>query len=211
MNYLDALLPQIVEIGLWAYAIVFVVSVLESTAFFGLIIPGTTVTVFAGFLAAQAILDFGDLLWLVAVGGIVGDAISFWLGRRGIKFFSARDGPALGGKVENKIFTLKHLDAGENFFRRHGDKSIFLARFVGPIRPLVPFVAGLTGVSARKFFFFNVVGGFVSAAAYLAIGYFFGEAWGRAREWFSHLEAALLIVTGALIVGYLIRKKEYQK
>lgn len=200
MQYLDAFLPRIVEIGLWAYGLIFIVSVLESTAFFGLVVPGTTVTIFAGFLASQYILDFGDLVWYIAVGGIVGDTISFWLGQKGIKFF----------KIENKIFALKHLDAGEIFFKRHGQKSVFLARFVGPIRPLVPFVAGLTNMPLKKFCVFNVIGGFASAATYLVIGYFFGEVWGRAEAWFSHVEAGLLIVLGVLVIGCLIRRKEYR-
>ncbi len=197
MDFLLALLPKIQHLGLWGYWAVLLAAALESTAFVGLFFPGTTIIVFAGFLTAQKILDVGDMIWFVAIGGIIGDSISFYLGRRGTNLF----------KAENKLLKKSHLETAETFFNRHGAKSIFLARFIGPVRPLVPFVAGLSKMNTKKFFLFNILGGFAAATVYVLIGYFFGEAWGRVGPLLEQAKVALLILFGAGVIGYILRKK----
>lgn len=197
MSILDTLLPKIEHLGVLAYWVVFLVSTLESTVVVGLIIPGTTIIIFVGFLVAQEVLDLGDVIWYVALGGIIGDAISFYLGRRGTNLF----------KNENKYLKAAYLAKGEEFFGRWGSMSIVLARFIGPLRPMVPFAAGLSKMPAKKFLILNVLSGFAAAAVYVLIGYFFGEAWGRAHAWISHFKAGLLILVAALLAGYLIRKR----
>lgn len=196
MDLFIALLPKIEHLGLWAYWLLFGISTLESTAFFGLVVPGTTATIFAGFLATQDILDMGDVIWIVALGGIVGDTISFYLGRRGVNLF----------QPNNRVLKLSYLEKGREFFEKHGDKSLVLARFIGPIRPIIPFVAGLVRMNTKKFFLLNLVSGFISAAAYTLLGYFFGAVWGRTEAWFGHIEAALVITGAVFIIGYVLKK-----
>lgn len=71
MDFLSTLLPKIEHLGLFAYWVLFGVGLLESTAVVGLLIPGTTITVFFGFLAAQKAVDLGDVIWAAALGGSV--------------------------------------------------------------------------------------------------------------------------------------------
>lgn len=167
MNYFNSLLPHLQSLGLWGYWVIGLVSVLESSTIAGIIIPGATVVVLAGVLAAQGIFDIGDLLWFVAGGAIIGDNISYYLGRHANQFF----------KKENKIFKLSHVKKGERFFDRHGNKSVFLGRFIGPIRSIVPFIAGLSKMNYWTFLFWNVTSAFIWAVATLGIGYFFGGSW----------------------------------
>ena len=196
MNYLLALLPKLQHLGLWGYWIVLLAAFLESFAFVGLAIPGTTVIIFAGFLAAQGIFDIGDLIWFVALGGIMGDAASFYLGKHNAERLKT-----------SRLFKLSYQAKGEACFRRFGDVSVILARFIGPLRPVVPFVAGLFKMSYKKFLILNILGAFAAAAVYLFIGYFFGEAWGRVGPLLEHAKVALLILLGAVVVGYMLRKK----
>ena len=124
----------------WGYLVIFLVSLLESLAFVGIFIPGTVVIVFAGFAAAQGYLQVAAVLWFAAIGAIVGDALSFSLGKRGTRLF----------RNEHKILRAAHLERGEKFLKQHGSKSVFLGRFIGPIRPIIPFVAGMLKMNPRK-------------------------------------------------------------
>ena len=108
MGFLTSLLPKIELLGNWVYWIILLVTILESTAFIGLIIPGTIVLVFMGFLVAQGILDIYILFWFISVGGIIGDTISFYAGKKGLDTF----------KVTAKFKTSKYLLKGEEFFNR---------------------------------------------------------------------------------------------
>jgi membrane protein DedA with SNARE-associated domain len=68
------------------------------------------------------------------------------------------------------------LQRGEAFFRRHGNKSVFLGRFMGPIRGIIPFIAGLLAMDKRAFLLWNVLSGVLWATAHVLAGYFLGNA-----------------------------------
>ncbi|MEK7538429.1 MAG: LssY C-terminal domain-containing protein [Patescibacteria group bacterium] len=197
MDIINNLLPTLEHVGVFGYWIVFFVALLESLAFVGSFVPGATIVVFAGVLSAKGYLDIGDLIWFAAVGAILGDSISYWLGTKGTKFF----------RNENKFLKLAHLERGEAFFARHGPKSIFFGRFVGPIRSIVPFIAGLSKMKQRTFLLWNISGGVLWAVAHVSLGYFFGEILHSAEAWISR--AGLVIVVGllvALLMWIIIKK-----
>jgi undecaprenyl-diphosphatase len=166
------------------YWFMLLVSFLESFAFVGLVIPGSSLIVFAGVLASQKIIKLGSLIVAVAVGGILGDAASFYLGKRGVKLFS----------LNNKIFKTEYLKKGEDFFLKHGNRSVIFARFFGPIRPVVPFVAGMFKMPSRKFFLYNVISACISAPLYVCLGYFLGGASGQAERVIGRVGILLLII-----------------
>ncbi len=138
----NSLLPVVEHLGMFGYWLILLVSLLESLAFVGLLIPGTIMVLFSGFLSAQGYLDLGDLIWFTAIGGILGDGISYWLGTKGKQLF----------RNNSKVFKERHIERAERFFKKHGNKSIFLGRFIGPLRPIVPFMAGLSKMDKRNFF-----------------------------------------------------------
>ncbi len=201
MEFLNHFLPTIEHWGRWIYWLILFICILESIAFIGLAVPGTTVLIFTGFLVSQKILDPGDALWVAALGGIIGDTLSFLLGKRGAAWF----------REDHKIFKLEYLKKGEEFFHQHGDKSVILARFIGPIRPIVPVIAGLSKMSSKKFFFFNILGAFVSAAVYLTLGYFFGQVWDGIQFWIKKIEIVAVIMALVLTAGFVIKKIALKK
>ncbi len=185
--------------GNWAYGLLFIVSIFESLAFVGLIVPGTTIVIVAGILASQGVLDIRLLIVPVILGGIVGDALSYYVGRQGF---------ARGG-LKGRFVKEEYLEKGQQFFARHGSKSVFLARFIGPLRPIVPVVAGLTGMPRRTFFFYNITSACLFAPCYLLFGYFFGTAWEKLRHLTGWVEIAVL----ALIIGvgaFFVSRKEWK-
>jgi undecaprenyl-diphosphatase len=201
MDWIQLLTPKIEHWGWWSYWIILLVATLESTAFIGLIIPGTTIIIAVGFLASLHLIDVGDVIWFTAFGGIIGDAVSYYLGKKGINFFT----------IDSRFFKTSYLEQGKKFFQAHGAKSVLLARFIGPFRPIIPFVAGLIQMPKRKFFLLNIVGGFASATFYVFFGYFFGKTWYRYHNLFGRGSGIVIIVFSVLFVGYWLRKKLFEK
>ncbi len=192
----DNLLPKIEHLDAAGYWLLLLVAFLESLVLVGGIFPGSVLTVFAGAMAAQGYFDVGDLIWFAAIGAILGDGLSFWLGARGKGWF----------KDTNRFLKPSHLEAGERFFRRHGAKSVFLGRFVGVVRMLVPFIAGLSGMKPGSFYFWNVLSAFAWSASHLLGGYFLGHAWRVFAVWTSRGGIFLAAVAVLLVCGDLLRR-----
>ncbi|MFA5188582.1 MAG: LssY C-terminal domain-containing protein [Patescibacteria group bacterium] len=196
MNYIDVLITILQKLQNFSYLLVFLISFVESLAFVGLFIPGTILTVFIGFLAGKGMFEISDLIWFAVLGAILGDGLSFYLGKKAKKFF----------KPENKIFKSSYLSRGEEFFKKHGHKSIFLGRFIGPIRPIIPFVAGIFKMETKKFIFWNVLSAFAWAMFYLFLGYFFGQAWQVIAAYSTRASIFLLVIAIFLVLYYLLKE-----
>lgn len=196
MDFINLLLPKIEHLGLWGYWIVFFSSFMESLAFIGLIFPGVIFLIFFGFLSSTGYLDIGDIFWFAAIGSILGETISYYLGKKGKKIFAE----------EKKIFSLSNLEKGERFIKKHGNKSVFLARFVGPMRPIIPFMAGLFKMNARQFFIWNILGAFCWAAFYSFIGYFFGQAWRAIGVWSTRIGIFFLAIAVVMLIFYFSKQ-----
>ena len=191
MDYLNSLLPTIENFGLLGYWIIFLISVVESVAFIGLFIPGTVLLVAIGALCAKGILNAGDVIWFASTGAVIGDIFSFYLGRHGTRLASRWD----------KIIHSSYMEHGERFLEAHGNKSVFLGRFIGPLRPVIPFVAGFFRMQPRRFIFWDVISAPCWAATYVCMGYFFGQAWEFSKLWTSR--GGILLIAFCFILGML--------
>ena len=181
-------------IGHWAYLAIFLVVSLESAAFLGFLMPGETLVFLGGFLAAQGALDVKLLVPLVAVAAILGDSIGYELGRLLQKAWFLRYGRRLGLRET-------HWKRLEDFFHRHGGKTVFLARFSAFFRILVPFFAGAVRLKYFHFLLFNVLGGLVWAAGSVSIGYLAGESWRAVGHWVGRSALIVAIVIVAVIAA----------
>lgn len=193
VSYLTGLISSV---GSLAYLIIGAVSTAESVAFVGLLIPSTAVLGFAGFLAAQGALNPWLLLIVATIGSIMGDCFSFYIGRRGGLLF----------RPENKLFKLRYLEKGEAFFKKYGDKSVFLAHFISPLRPTIPFVAGLLRMRVRTFFAYDIASALLGCAFYIGLGYFFGHAANEAERTFGKTEWILIGAAIILLAGYFFKR-----
>jgi membrane protein DedA with SNARE-associated domain len=147
---------------MWAGPLLALATFGESLVVIGFLIPATGLLLVAGALVGQGILEPGPLfLWLVA-GAVVGDAVSFWLGRWA--------GPTL---IQRWPLN-KHRKAAARarlFFMRYGFLSIFIGRFLGPVRSTIPLVAGMMRMRQLSFQLANASSAVVWIAAILAPGY----------------------------------------
>ncbi len=200
MEFINSFLPAIKNLGNWGYGIVLLISLTETLPLLGLILPGAILVGFFGFLSAQGYLDIGILILFAAIGAILGDGIGYYLGTKGVRFF----------RNENKILKLSHLKTGEEFFQKHGDKSVLLGRFIGPLRPIVPFVAGLSRMNVRTFLFWNVIGGILWSVTFLLLGYFFGNAVPAIETWSTKVGIILLFLFVSIFImrAVVIRRRQ---
>jgi membrane protein DedA with SNARE-associated domain len=86
------------------------------------------------------------------------------------------------------------LEKGKVFFENHGGKSVFLGRFMGPLRPIIPFVAGAMHMRVRRFLFWNITSAFFWSIFYLYLGYFFGEVWASVEKWTGRISLGLIAI-----------------
>jgi undecaprenyl-diphosphatase len=189
MLYIKALLAFITHHTALAYGAIFLISLSESLALVGLIVPGTVIMFGVGAIVATGSLGLKPVLLLAAAGAIAGDGISYWLGHhyqeklRRIWPFSRYPGM---------------LKNGEAFFHRHGGKSVLFGRFVGPVRPVIPVVAGMLGMSPLQFGVVNVLSAIGWAFVYILPGIFFGTSLAVAGAVSTRLAVLIFILLAAM-------------
>jgi membrane-associated protein len=166
---IGAILEDIVKwvgpvFGVAGYPIVGGAVLLERSAFIGLIVPGDVILALGGIYAARGDLS---LPWVIALGilaAVAGESIGFWLGRRYGRGLVRR--LPLIRRLEGK------LDGAEEFFGRHGGKTVAIGRYATAAGAFVPFVAGLSRMRYRRFLAFDVPAIVVWATAIVLLGYF---------------------------------------
>jgi membrane-associated protein len=168
--HLDQHLSQwILLFGPGIYGLLFLVLFSETGLIVFPFLPGDSLLFALGALAAgeHPALSFPLLCVLLSAAAVLGDAVNYWAGRHlGLKLFADPD---------SKLFRREHLSRTQEFYDRHGGKTIILARFIPIIRTFAPFVAGVAEMPYGKFFAFNVVGGLGWVLAVLFAGHLFGN------------------------------------
>jgi len=140
----------------------------ESGLLFGFLFPGDTLLLTAGFFAAQGELPLIPLIALIVVAAIVGDNVGYQTGKR--------FGPAVFKRQDGIFFRKEYIQRADKFYKRHGGKTIILARFFPAIRTFAPIVAGVGKMSWPYFAAYNVVGGVLWGIGVTMLGYIIGNA-----------------------------------
>lgn len=151
----------------YSWLITFIISASESVAVIGTIVPGSITMTAIGALAGSGIIPLWSTIFWAFLGAIVGDGISYWLG------YYFKDRLRQMWLLKKNI---KLLEKGENFFNRYGGMGVFIGRFVGPIRALIPAVAGMMGMQPWRFIVANVASAAIWAPAYMLPGILLGVA-----------------------------------
>lgn len=191
------LVSHLAALGSWAYAAVFLAAALESSAFLGLLVPGETFVVFAGFMAARGILALEPLVAAVSAGAILGDTIGYQLGARLGGPWLLRYGRFVGiGPAE--------LRRTDDFFARYGGAAVVIGRFVGLLRALTPFVAGASRMRYPRFLLYNALGGVAWSVAYVLLGRFLGAGSALVERWIGGAGAAAALIV--VLLFFVLRR-----
>jgi undecaprenyl-diphosphatase len=175
-------------LGAWTYLLVGTFAFAETGAFVGLVVPGETVMLLGGAVAGQGAIDIYLLIAIAWFAAWAGDTTSFFLGRRLGRDFVMRNGPRFGISHER-------FEKVEDYFSRHGGKTIFIGRFISLVRAFAPFIAGSSGMRYRAFVPYSILGTGLWASAHILIGYFFSRSIDTAAKYAGR---------GAFLLGTLI-------
>lgn len=190
-NILQYLLDLATRLGDWSYLIIFGAVMLECAAFAGLLVPGESLVLASGFFAHQGILELDAVVAAVALGAVAGDNIGYLLGARLGRDWLLKKGSRFGLRKKR----LAQVDA---FFQRQGPRAVFIGRFIGFARALVPFVAGASRMSYRRFVVADALGAGLWTVAFVALGYVLGASWQVAEQWISR---SGLVLGAVLLLG----------
>lgn len=179
----------------WIALAIFLISFIESLAIAGVIVPGVTLLFMVAMIAGGGALSLeASLLWAF-LGAIVGDGLSFAIGRHFntsiASVWPVSRYPGL-------------LESGKQFFEKHGGKSILIGRFVGPLRPILPLIAGMLHMQPKRFLIFNIVSAIGWAPLYILPGYLVGASISLDIDLPPHFYPVLLSALGLLTCIYLL-------
>ncbi len=147
--------------------LVCVIVFVETGFFVGFFLPGDSLLVTAGILAATGYLPLGWLLVLVSLCAIVGDQLGYWIGRQA--------GQALYRRPDSLLFKKRHLERAHRFYENYGGKTVILARFVPIVRTFCPPVAGAAQMKYSRYLTYDIFGGFFWVGSMVLGGYFLGS------------------------------------
>ncbi len=157
---------MIADYGTWIYIILFVIIFLETGLVVTPFLPGDSLLFAAGALAAVGRLDILPIISSLWVAAVLGDTVNYWMGNLiGERAF----------RIHSRFFRKEYLNRTREFYRTHGGKTIFLARFIPIIRTFAPFVAGIGTMRYGRFLAFNLIGGGVWIITFSLLGFYMGK------------------------------------
>jgi len=167
----------------------------ESGLLIGFFLPGDSLLFTTGFLISTGVVDFNIHLTVLIlfVAAVLGDSVGYAFGRKA--------GPRVFNKPDARLFRQEYIQQAQEFYNKHGGKTVILARFVPIVRTFAPIVAGVAKMNYRQFLAFNVIGGFLWAVGITYAGFGLGR-------WFEHLgieidHILLPIVAGIITISVL--------
>ena len=185
----------------WGFAIVFLVAMLESLVLIGILLPGIVILFGVGALIGLGVLDMLPIWIAASLGAFAGDTLSYALGHRFrdhlLDIWPFSRYPALMGR-------------GRVFFTAHGAKSVVAGRFIGPLRPIIPAVAGMMGMAPGRFLAVDIPACITWAPAFLIPGMLFGASLEVASEYTGRLTILLVILLAALWTTWWLTRLVYE-
>lgn len=181
------------------YAIVGALVLAESALFIGFVLPGELSVLLAGMLASVGRLDLVPLIALVVTAAVLGDALGFFIGRR------------VGPPLLQHRWLVRHearISSFRGFMDRRGGVAVVVGRLTAMLRALTPPLAGMSGMSWRKYLPYNLAGGVVWGGGVCVLGYVAGASYARVADILGQVGAAvvaLLLVAG--LVAWQVRRR----
>ncbi len=167
-QWLQAATAWITQHPLAAGLLVFLIAFGDALAVVGIVVPALPLLFAVGTLIGLGHINGPYALAAAALGAVCGDGLSYWIGHR--------FGPGLRTRWPFSRYPAL-LDRGERLFRRQGISAILIARFVGPVRPFVPAIAGMLGMPAKRYLPMSALAGVLWAGSFLAPGWLFGASY----------------------------------
>ena len=185
----------------WGFSIVFLVAFFESLVLIGILLPGIVILFGVGTLIGLGMLELIPIWVAASAGAFLGDSLSYFLGHRFrghlLDIWPFSRYPAL-------------MERGTRFFHAHGTKSVVAGRFIGPLRPIIPSVAGMMGMKPSRFLAVDIPACITWAPSFLIPGMLFGASLEVASEYTGRLTAMLVILLAILWLTWWVMRSLYE-
>jgi len=197
-SFAESILQAIQQNSEYAWLIVFVIAFAESLAVIGLFIPGWVLLVGVGTMIGADILDFWSIVISAYLGAVIGEYLSYYIGYHYHEI------------ILKWKFVARHellIEKSKLFFEKHGVAGVFFGRFIGPVRAVIPLVAGIAEMPKRTFFWVNLSSGLIWAPLYLVPGILVGAAFNLEKE----ISVALLFILVIISLIFWMAFSQSQK
>ena len=185
----------------WGFSIVFLVAFFESLVLIGILLPGIVILFGVGTLIGLGMLELIPIWVAASTGAFLGDSLSYLLGHR-------FRGHLLDVWPFSRYPTL--MERGTRFFHAHGAKSVVAGRFIGPLRPIIPSVAGMMGMKPSRFLAVDIPACITWAPSFLIPGMLFGASLEVASEYTGRLTVLLVILLAILWLTWWVMRSLYE-
>ncbi|MFZ1322483.1 MAG: VTT domain-containing protein [Ignavibacteria bacterium] len=185
----------------WGGLTVLIIIVFAETGLLvGFFLPGDSLLLTAGLIAAQGYLDIYVLNVSLILAAIIGDQVGYWFGKK--------TGPKIFKREKSLFFAKDHLVKAKHFYEKYGGRAIIYARFVPFARTFAPIVAGVGDMDYKKFVSFNIFGGIFWVSSMTLLGYFFGNIPFIKKNFEFVIIGVIILSIVPVILGYLSHRKE---
>ncbi len=181
------------------YAVLVTIVLVETGLLIGFFLPGDSLLITAGLVAATGALNIWWLNLLLILAAVVGDSVGYTIGWRA--------GPRLFTRPKSMLFNPRHVERTRGFYARHGAKTIVIARFVPIVRTFAPVVAGVGQMEYRRFLFYNVAGGVGWVTSMTWAGYLLGQTVPNISEHIHILIVVVILLSLIPVVVELVRER----
>ena len=197
--HVDEYLVNIINLfGPFTYIILFLIIFAETGLVITPFLPGDSLIFAVGTLAGGSYLNIVITYLTLLIAAILGDTVNYWVGHHlGERVFTQEN---------SRIFNKAYLEKTNEFFRKHGGKTIILARFIPVVRTFAPFVAGVGKMHYGIFLSYNIVGGFIWVTSLTFAGYFFGQI-PLIKNNFEYVVMGIVFISILPILTELIKHK----
>jgi membrane-associated protein len=188
------------ELVRWGgYVVLTAIVFTETGLLVGFFLPGDSLLITAGLVAATGHLNIWWLNGLLIVAAVVGDSVGYGIGRR--------LGPRLFTRPKSLLFNPRHVERTRNFYERHGSRTIVIARFVPIVRTFAPVVAGVGQMEYRRFVFYNIAGGVAWVTSMTWAGYLLGQAMPNVGDHIHIVVGIVILLSLIPIFVELVRER----
>ncbi|MEQ1884332.1 MAG: VTT domain-containing protein [Bryobacteraceae bacterium] len=192
------LLAEVIT-GWWGYALLASIVFAETGLLVGLFLPGDSLLFTVGVVAGAGQLDIVQICAVLAAASIIGDQSGYFLGHR--------TGPKVFARQDSRLFKQEYVLRTQEFYARHGGKTLIYAKFVPVVRTFAPFMAGVGKMPYARFLSFNVFGGLGWVVSMTLAGYFLGGVPLIRRNFEKAVIGIVVLSVLPLVIHYVQSKR----
>ena len=191
---LESLISTVSYIGI--FGIIFA----ETGLLLGFFLPGDSLLIAAGLMAAKGDLSLPIIMLVVSSAAVIGNIVGYFIGQK--------VGPMIFQREKSRFFHPEHVEKTHTFFEKHGPKTIILARFIPIVRTFIATFAGVSKMSFKKFFVYSLIGGVLWGVGLPIAAFYLGKLIPDLDKYILLVIAVVIVISFIPIALELIKSRK---